>query len=650
VLSSLVWVGPLRDPTGYADEGRGFLRALHAAGHAPAARPLDGTSRVPLTASDQRIVEDATARLVEPPGIVVHHYQPSEGQLDSPSMVNVARTMFETDALPAGWLDGLRMRDEVWVPCRHNAESFMAGGVSEDRIRVVGETLDFDLFRPGAEPYDLGVPEGRRVFLTMFDFQERKGWRQLLEAWGHAFTPSDDVCLVLKTGSWARGQSAAIDRIHGFLRDRFGGVDRVAPIRIVTDLVPAADMPRLYAAADAYVLPTRGEGWGRTQMEALACGVPTVTSRWSGVLEFMDDETSWLVDGRVVPVPEDDEVFGCHRGHRWFECDVDALAGALRAIAADPMAARARAALARPRLLERWGPERIVRDLEEAAAAALAGHGERRARPVSCVVTRAVEATTGAPIVDQLRARGENALLHLEGGAVRAVRAPFISLSVPDASAEPPTRGAFVAVLPRAVGRPPLEWLLRAARVADRVWIGNPATFGMLAAAGVPPGIVEVLPDAPEDLTGWLQDRVAELADDPEPLLRDIVPAELERRERAVLYCPDWTAEERWAPALEAWAATVAAHDPVTLVLAAPHGAAAQTAAAVEHALAHQGSGLDRLPDVCLVETGDGVAPLVAATDAVLLDGEDAPRPAAYRRARAAMLAEPASIAAWLAG
>ena len=72
-------------------------------------------------------------------------------------------------------------------------------------------------------------------------------------------------------------------------------------------------MPRLYAGADAYVLPSRGEGWGRPYMEALAMGLPTIASRFSGNLEFMDDETSWLIDGELVPVAEDAQLWTLRR-------------------------------------------------------------------------------------------------------------------------------------------------------------------------------------------------------------------------------------------------------------------------------------------------------------------------------------------------
>jgi glycosyltransferase involved in cell wall biosynthesis len=50
-------------------------------------------------------------------------------------------------------------------------------------------------------------------------------------------------------------------------------------------LLPAADadFPRFYKAGDAVVLPTRGEGWGRPQVEAMAMGLPVISTNWSGI-------------------------------------------------------------------------------------------------------------------------------------------------------------------------------------------------------------------------------------------------------------------------------------------------------------------------------------------------------------------------------
>ena len=53
------------------------------------------------------------------------------------------------------------------------------------------------------------------------------------------------------------------------------------------ELVQGEDMPRaalrnLYAAADAFVLPTRGEGWGLPIAEAMAMALPVIATNWSG--------------------------------------------------------------------------------------------------------------------------------------------------------------------------------------------------------------------------------------------------------------------------------------------------------------------------------------------------------------------------------
>jgi glycosyltransferase involved in cell wall biosynthesis len=47
-----------------------------------------------------------------------------------------------------------------------------------------------------------------------------------------------------------------------------------APVRLLPEGVASADMPGLYKTADAFVLPSRGEGWGRPHCEAMAMGLP----------------------------------------------------------------------------------------------------------------------------------------------------------------------------------------------------------------------------------------------------------------------------------------------------------------------------------------------------------------------------------------
>ena len=257
-------------------------------------------------------------------------------------------------------------------------------------------------------------------------------------------------------------------------------------------------MPGLYAAADAYVLASRGEGWGRPFMEAMAMGLPTIGSRWSGNLEFMNDGNSWLVDGELVPVPEDAEFFPTRmtQGHRWFEPDVDALASALRDIAGNRGAARAKAAGARAELIERFGRDAIVDRIEELACDVY----ERRQRPYSCVLRGAFGSNSSLSVVNDslaeaLDARG-GAVLHRPEGLSDPVLEPLpgISHSWPP-SFDALTVGPTVLILPWEFGSAPREWVEEVRSRVDRVWVPSAYVRDGYIESGMPPGVVEVVPN-----------------------------------------------------------------------------------------------------------------------------------------------------------
>lgn len=268
----------------------------------------------------------------------------------------VGMTTFETEGLPKHWVEACHGMDEIWVLSQRDVTEFARGGVDERQLWATGFGLDPAQYEPSrTEP--LPVP-GRRpfMFLSTFQWQPRKGWPILVEAFARTFSRHDDVCLVIKTGRHGAGEMSADDQITRCLNARNISREQAAPIIVIEAPLGDRDMTSLYRAADAFVLPTRGEGWGIPFMEAMAMGLPTIGTRWGGHLDFMNDSNSYLIDIRGLIVADDEMLKFSpeYRGLRYADPDMEHLMVLLRRVHDERDAAREKGRRARRDILAKW--------------------------------------------------------------------------------------------------------------------------------------------------------------------------------------------------------------------------------------------------------------------------------------------------------
>jgi glycosyltransferase involved in cell wall biosynthesis len=129
------------------------------------------------------------------------------------------------------------------------------------------------------------------------------------------FKPSDFVLLLIGNDWRVKGLPAILAAMAEMPSSKFhllvAGVDAVAPFRDIAERMnvlgrchwepPAADIMDLYAAADVYVSPTLEDSFGLPVAEAMACGLPVITSAFAGVAAQIQNE----VDGFVLRDPRD---------------------------------------------------------------------------------------------------------------------------------------------------------------------------------------------------------------------------------------------------------------------------------------------------------------------------------------------------------
>ncbi|GLD91964.1 hypothetical protein PINS_up000497 [Pythium insidiosum] len=280
----------------------------------------------------------------------------------------VGRTMFETDRVPKGWNDRMNKMDEIWVPTRFQEKIFRDGGVDAKRLHVLPEAVDVDFFDPDRveTPYDLAseitsraITSKTTIFLSIFKWEERKAWRILLKAYFQAFKKEDDVVLAILTSGYhssADTAKAFTDKVQTFVSQELGqSLDELPFVHMVSPNLPQHQLPALYKAATAFVLPSRGEGWGRPHVEAMSMELPIIATFWSGTTEYMTEENSYPlnIDG-LVEIKE-----GAFRGHKWAEPSTSHLIELLQRVRSHPEEARAKGKQARADMIAKYSPKII---------------------------------------------------------------------------------------------------------------------------------------------------------------------------------------------------------------------------------------------------------------------------------------------------
>jgi UDP-glucose:(heptosyl)LPS alpha-1,3-glucosyltransferase len=164
----------------------------------------------------------------------------------------------------------------------------------EEKIAVVFNTVDLDRFHPSirqqyrlAKRKELGINDNTVVLLFAGNNYRLKGLEALMQAVGVLKKKSPDVPLRLIV--LGRGQVWLYQR----------KAQRLGVAGSVLFLGPVAGMEPYYAASDIYVHPTFYDSCSLTVLEALASGLPAVTTRFNGASDaILSDE-----GGKIVQDP-----------------------------------------------------------------------------------------------------------------------------------------------------------------------------------------------------------------------------------------------------------------------------------------------------------------------------------------------------------
>ena len=250
----------------------------------------------------------------------------------------ITYSMWETTLIPPQVVMEINQASRLlYVPCQQNVESFRECGVRIP-IKILHHGVTAKLFpfveRPHRDLFTFG---------NFGHFTPRKGIDVLIRAFQDEFSPTEPVRLLLKTSGSVPsstindprvtfvGGVVTQDSIIGFLRDM-----------------------------DAFVMPSRGEGFGLCGIEAISTGLPLIATNWGGPAEYLNSDDSFPLSYRLVDVPEDPKYQG-----QWAEPDYEHLRHLMRWLFEHPADARQKGMLASQRIHRDWTWDSVAKQMCE---------------------------------------------------------------------------------------------------------------------------------------------------------------------------------------------------------------------------------------------------------------------------------------------
>lgn len=327
--------GPFDSSYSLALVNREIARALASLGHTVVLHSTEGPgdfepdanflqANRDLASMHQRVDNfsswdvDISSRNLYPPRVIDMH-----------SRLNALHAYaWEESGFPLEWADHFNMALQgMTVTSCHVKKIMQDHGVA---IPIVVSANGTDHWQR-IIPDERVVVQGKKFrFLHVSSCFLRKGADVMLQAYGRAFSASDDVTLIIKT--FPNPHNA----IHQWLAEARGGKSDFPDVQIIEEDFTDGQLKALYEQCHALVAPSRAEGFGLPMAEAMLSGLSVITTGWSGQTDFCTPENSWLIDYDFQRAQSHFGIFASV----WAEPKVDHLAQIMREVHQAPDSVR----------------------------------------------------------------------------------------------------------------------------------------------------------------------------------------------------------------------------------------------------------------------------------------------------------------------
>lgn len=346
----LLFRGPVKSMSGYGAHSRDILESLYSMNLFDIKIDSCIWGSTPLTAlsNDNHfhnwIESNILDRLEIRPDIYVQVTVPNEFM--SVGLFNIGITAgIETTIAPKDWIDGCNKMDLVLVTSEFSKNVLLSTVYDEVEqntnrliqklriikpIEVLFEGVNNEIFNDRYGNFDLDIKEDFS-FLFVGHWlkgvlgEDRKNVGMLIKTFSNTFKNyKNPPSLILKTSS-ATFSIKERENIRQKIKDLVRDIENPPSIYLLFGELTDNEMNNLYnhPKVKCMVSFTKGEGFGRPLLEFSMTGKPIIVSNWSGHKDFLPEDLSILLSGKLTEVHENTIDNFIIKESKWFTVDYE---------------------------------------------------------------------------------------------------------------------------------------------------------------------------------------------------------------------------------------------------------------------------------------------------------------------------------------
>lgn len=238
--------------------------------------------------------------------------------------------VWEGDKIPKSFVRECLNKDVeyILVPSKHTKMALEQSSIYylntkeailvNKKIKEVPHGVNLDLFYPKEKPTDKFRFLCNKGFRNL---EDRGGIQYAIQAYLEEFTNKDNVELIIKINP-----AYPVGDLNSLIKNLSPNRTDLPSIQFIIQNIPYDKLVNLYNQCNVFVSSTRAESFNLPCLEAMACGLPVITTNFGGQIDYVNKENGWLISGELTDVKHEVVYEGC----KWLTPNIKELRKAMR--------------------------------------------------------------------------------------------------------------------------------------------------------------------------------------------------------------------------------------------------------------------------------------------------------------------------------